>query len=74
MADYAVLVHDRETEDDPQTGTVIYTRDGTHWHAMVTGHMDYCVEVMDALCFKEYKTQEEQAESLARLREELNRD
>jgi len=74
MADYSILVHDRETEDDPRTGTVIYTRDGTYWHAMVTGHMDYCTEVMEALCYREHDLAEKQAESLARLREEMGLD
>lgn len=61
MADteYGILVYPRETEDDPRIGVVIYSNDGTYWHPMVTGEMDWCNEVLDALCYREYERREE---------------
>lgn len=61
MADteYAILVYPRETEDDPRIGVVIYCTNGTYWHPMVTGDMDWCNEVLDALCYREHKRREE---------------
>lgn len=61
MADteYAILVHPRMTEDDPTTGVVMYCTDGTYWHPMVTGEMDWCNEVLDALYYREHDRREE---------------
>jgi hypothetical protein len=74
VTEYAILVHDRQTEDGPSNGTVICTSNGTYWHAMVSGHMDWCHEVLDALCYREHDLTEKQAESVARLKEELGYD
>lgn len=51
MTIYAVRIHDRITEDDPTTGTVMYTIRGEigPWHDMVTGDVEWCWEVRDAL-------------------------
>lgn len=73
MTDYAILLHDRETEDDPNTATVIYTSNGTYWHEVVSGHVDWCNEVVDALFYRQHDLQEKQAESSARLLEEIQR-
>lgn len=53
--DYAVLCHYRHTEEDPYFGTVIYTTHGIGgpWHPMVTGDIDNCYEIVEAL----YKAQ-----------------
>lgn len=61
MADteYAILVYPRKTEDDPTIGVVIYCNNGTYWHPMVTGQMDWCNDILDALYYREYKRQEE---------------
>jgi hypothetical protein len=48
---YGVRLHDRDTEEDPQLGTVMYSTDGVHgpWHDMATGHPEWCWEILDAL-------------------------
>lgn len=48
---YGIRYHDRETEDDPYLATVMYSVSGSDgpWHDMVTGHPDWCNEVLDAL-------------------------
>ena len=47
--EYAILIHDRYEESDPNLGTVIYTKNGCYWHKMATGDVDYCNELVDAL-------------------------
>ena len=50
MSIYGVRLHDRETEEDPQLGTVMYSTDGEHgpWHDMANGHPEWCWEILDA--------------------------
>lgn len=50
--EYAIVIHDRQTEDDPNLGTVIYSRNNTYWHEMATGPLDFCNEIIDALYAK----------------------
>ena len=47
--EYGIMVHDRETESDPNLGTVIYTINGTYWHKMATGDLGYCNDILEAL-------------------------
>jgi hypothetical protein len=50
MTLYAVRVHDRLTEDDPQHGTVMCADDAIGpWVDMVTGHIEWCWEVCSTL-------------------------
>lgn len=48
---YGVRIHDRETEDDPHLGTLMYSSSGPEgpWHDMMTGHPEWCWEAADAL-------------------------
>lgn len=57
--EYAILIHSRLTEDDPTTGTIIYCTNSSYWHPMVTGEMDWCNDILDALYYREYKRREE---------------
>jgi hypothetical protein len=55
MSVYGVRLHDRDTEDDLQLGTVMYSTDGEHgpWHDMATGHPEWCWEILEALVIAE---------------------
>ena len=55
MSIYGVRLHDRNTDDDPQLGTVMYSTDGVHgpWHDMATGHPEWCWEILEALLIAE---------------------
>jgi hypothetical protein len=50
---YSLRIHDRTTEEDPELATVMYTTNGVQgpWHDIVTGHPEWCWEVMYALTF-----------------------
>ena len=52
---YAVRLHERNTEDDPEVGTLMYSMRGPQgpWSDMVTGHPEWCWEIVDALTFME---------------------
>jgi hypothetical protein len=47
---YAVRIHDRRDDDDPEVASVIFADsfDGP-WYDMVTGALDFCTEVVQAL-------------------------
>lgn len=51
MTTYGVRLHDRETEEDPHLATVMYSTNGDHgpWFDMVTGHPEWCWEILEAL-------------------------
>lgn len=51
MISYAIRFHDRYKEDDPELATVIYSTQGSEgpWFDIVTGSLDWCEEVLDAL-------------------------
>ena len=51
MTTYGIRMHDRETEDDPHLATVMYSTNGDHgpWFDMVTGHPEWCWEILEAL-------------------------
>jgi hypothetical protein len=50
---YSLRIHNRITDEDPELATVMYTTNGAQgpWHDIVTGHPEWCWEVMDALTF-----------------------
>lgn len=72
---YAVRVHDRETEDDPQLGTVMYSTSGFAgpWHDMVSGHPEVCWEVYEALTAAMALQMRKKREEIERLRAEIAR-
>jgi len=51
MTTYGIRMHDRDTEEDPHLATVMYSTNGDSgpWFDMVTGHPDWCWEVLGAL-------------------------
>jgi hypothetical protein len=48
---YAIRIHDRESDDDLLMATVMYSKSGNEgpWYDMVYGNLDWCWEVLDAL-------------------------
>jgi hypothetical protein len=70
---YGVRVFERLTEDDPHAGAVMYSVAGAAgpWHDMVTGPLDYCWEVLEALEFVAEDRRVRYEEDRARLRAEL---
>jgi len=48
---YSLRMHDRNTEKDPYLATVMYSVDGEQgpWNDIVTGHPEWCWEVVTAL-------------------------
>ena len=75
MTLYAVLLHDRWTEDDPPLGSVIRAEhvDGP-WHHMVTGDAGYCWEIVETLQVVEDQRETRRREADDRLRAELERE
>lgn len=73
---YSVRVHDRDTEEDPHLGTVMYSSRGETgpWHDMVTGHPEWCWEVADALAVVNDMQVERQNQSAEELRAMLAED
>jgi hypothetical protein len=73
---YGVRIHDRETEEDPHLGTVMYSSRGEigPWHDMVTGHPEWCWEVADALAVVNDMQVERQKQSAESLRAMLAED
>jgi hypothetical protein len=59
--EYAVREHEVINEENIVQGTVMYTVYGKNgpWHDMVTGPVDYCWEIIDALQFVEEIKREE---------------
>lgn len=72
---YAIRVHDRMTEDDPDLATVMYARgpEGP-WYDMATGLRDYADEIADALTIVEEERVERVRVESERLRAELEAD
>ena len=58
---YALRLHERLTDDDPELATVMYSMRGAvgPWFDMATGHPDWCWEIVDALNAQEARKQEE---------------
>ena len=57
---YSIRVHDRQTENDPEVATVMYTNASFEgpWFDMVQGHPDWCEEVLDALIYRKNHRQD----------------
>jgi hypothetical protein len=72
---YAVRIRDRETEDDPRLGTVMYSTNGTAgpWHDMVSGHPEVCWEVYEALTVTMALQMQKRQEEIEQLRAEITR-
>jgi len=69
---YAIRIHDRMTEDDPDLATVMYARDCEGpWHDMCTGLRDYADEIAGALTIVEEERVERVRMESERLRAEL---
>jgi hypothetical protein len=72
---YAVRVHDRITENDPDLATVMYARDCEGpWYDMATGLREYADEIADALTIVEEERVERVRVEHERLRAELEAD
>jgi hypothetical protein len=73
---YGVRIHDRETEDDPHLGTLMYSSSGPEgpWHDMMTGHPEWCWEAADALTVVNDMQVERQKQSEESLRAMLEED
>ena len=69
---YAIRIHDRMTEDDPDLATVMYARgpEGP-WYDMATGLRDYAEEIADALTIVEEQRIERVRVESERLRQEI---
>lgn len=48
-AKFAVVLHGRWLETDEPLATVIYSRDGRHWHDICTCAPEWANEICDAL-------------------------
>lgn len=47
---YAAFIHDRDTEDDPRTASIIYSSDGGFfWHQMAVCPTDYAEDLIVGL-------------------------
>jgi hypothetical protein len=69
---YAIRIHDRMTEDDPDLATVMYARDCEGpWHDMATGLRDYAEEIVGALTIVEEERVERVRAEHERLRAEI---
>jgi hypothetical protein len=55
MTIYAVRLHDSINENDPEVATVMFSSSDWSgpWIDMVTGHPEWCWEVVDALTLVE---------------------
>lgn len=73
---YSIRIYNRDTEEDPHLGTVMYSSNGASgpWHDMVTGHPDWCWEVMNALAIVNDLQVERQKQSAESLRAMLAED
>jgi hypothetical protein len=72
---YAVRVHDRMTENDPDLATVMYARDCEGpWYDMATGLRQHADEIADALTVVEEERVERVRVEHERLRAELEAD
>lgn len=72
MTVYAYRLHDRMTEDDPELATLMYASDCSGpWHDMVSGHPEWCEEILDALLLWEQTQDRKRREEMARIRKEL---
>ena len=69
---YAIRVHDRMTENDPDLATVMYARDCEGpWYDMATGLREYADEIADALTVVEEERVERVRVEQERLRQEI---
>lgn len=50
---YAIRMHEKRNHDDILQASVMYSMGSPEgpWHDMVTGHYEWCEEVLDALIF-----------------------
>lgn len=50
---YAIRMHEKRNADDLLQASVIYSMSGPEgpWHDMVTGHYEWCEEVLDSLIY-----------------------
>jgi hypothetical protein len=57
---YSIRVHDRANDSDPELAFVMSSVNGDvgPWYDMVSGHPDYCWEVLDSLIFFQNYTSE----------------
>jgi hypothetical protein len=69
---YAIRIHDRITDDDPDLATVMYARDCEGpWYDMATGVRDFAEEIADALTIVEEQRIERVRVEQERLRREV---
>lgn len=72
MTLFAVRIHDRMTEDDPNVATVMYSSGDASgpWFDMATGHPEHIEEIVGALEWREDIRQAERDRETSRLRSE----
>ena len=72
MTLFAVRIHDRMTEDDPNVATVMYSSGDASgpWFDMATGHPEHIEEIVGALEWREDVLQAERDREAARLQAE----
>ena len=75
QTDYAYRLHDRQTENDPELATVMYSVNGPEgpWYDMATGHPDHIEEILGALRWCEDERQMRREQEAARFRAEFTR-
>lgn len=61
---YSLRIHDRYSETDPELATIMTTTTPPHgpWVDVVSGHPDWCEEVLEALWYRENKQNEKATE------------
>jgi hypothetical protein len=70
---YAIRMHARITENDPELATVMGSPEGDHgpWWDMATGHPDHIEDIVGALEWREEVRFAEREAEAARLRAEI---
>jgi len=59
--EYSMVIHDRNTEDDPRLATVVYSfDDGWSWHPMAQCDVDHAEDIIRALSIAENEKNEQQ--------------
>lgn len=59
MTEYAIRIHDRVTEADPDAATIMYRTTGGYWHDMATGPREFCIDIYEALTWREERRHDE---------------
>jgi hypothetical protein len=70
---YAIRMHDRITENDPELATAMCSSDGGGgpWWDMATGHPDHIEDIVGALEWREEVRSAEREAEVARLLAEI---